>query len=265
MTSTAQQARQGELDAVLDGQQISPALAEELFGVVDVLDAQPALRRALTDPGSEPAARSALVDALFGSRVSEAAQQVLRQAVGLRWGGGAELTAALERQAVRAVLANSVQAGTLDQVEDELFRFSRLVQSDPALRSAIGDRSAPLAVRAQLVDDLLNTRADAATVYLAKRAVAGRSHNFELTLEGYLTVAAAQRGRAVAHVVVARPLDEDQRARLASVLANQLGRPVSLQIAVDPGVLGGVKITVGDELIDGTLSGRLESARRQFN
>lgn len=263
MSSTSE-ARLGELDGVLDAQQVTPQLAEELFAVVDVLDAQPALRRALTDPGSTAERRSALVDALFGTRLSPPAQAVLRQAVGQRWGTTSGLAAALERQGVRAVLAAAQATGTLDSVEDELFRFGRLVEADPALRAALADRSASLAARQQLVGDLLQTRADAATTELAKRAVAARTRNFEVTLEGYLTLAAAQRDRAVAKVVVARPLTEQQAERLAAVLGRQLGRAVSLQVVVDPDVVGGVLVTVADEIIDGTVSARLHDARRQL-
>ena len=263
--SDSQEARLSELDGVLDSQQLTPQLAEELFAVVDLLNGQPALRRVLTDPGVDPDARSGLVDQLFGSQVSDATVQVLRAATGLRWSGGAALVAALDRLGVRAVAATSAQAGTLDQVEDELFRFGRLVEGDPGLRAAIGDRSAPVSARQQLVSDLLDGRADAATVFLARRAAGERSRNFELTLDGYLNLVAAERGRAVAHVVVARPLTDDQQQRLTEVLGAQLGRPVSLQVVVDSTVVGGVRVTVGDEVIDGTLSNRLSHARREIS
>lgn len=262
--SSAVQERLSELDGVLDSVRITPQLGEELFAVVDLLDRQPALRRALTDPGAEAAAREALLHTLFGDRLSEPTQAVLRAAVGQRWGSPSGLAAALERQAVRAVLSSAQLAGTLETVEDELFRFERLVAGDPALRAAISDRTAPLAARQQLVSDLLQNRADAATTYLARRAVAARTRSFELTVGGYLTLAAALRQRALAHVVVARPLSAEQHDRLAAVLGKQLGRAVSLQVVVDPGVVGGVRVTVGDEIIEGTVAGRLEDARRQL-
>lgn len=262
--SSAVQERLSELDGVLDSVRITPELAEELFAVVDLLDRQPALRRALTDPGAEADARDALLKALFGERLTEPTRTVLRAAAGQRRGSASGLAAALERQAVRAVLSSAQLAGTLDAVEDELFRFERLVAGDPALRSAISDRTAPLDVRQRLVSDLLENRADAATTYLARRAVAARTRSFELTVGGYLTLAAALRQRALAHVVVARPLTAEQHDRLTAVLARQLGRPVSLQVVVDPDVIGGVRVTVGDEIIEGTVAGRLEDARRQL-
>ncbi len=262
--SSTQQARLSELDRVLDSVQPTPQVAEELFALVDLLDRQPALRRALTDPGADPGARGTLLESLFGSRLSEATKTVLHAAVGQRWGSPSGLAASLERQGVRALLSSAHAAGTLDAVEDELFRFERLVAADAPLRSAISDRSAPLDARRQLVDDLLSTRADTATTYLARRAVAARSNSFELTVGSYLTLAAALRQRALAHVVVARPLSAEQHDRLAAVLGRQLGRDVSLQVVVDPDVIGGVQVTVGDEIIEGTIAGRLHDARRQL-
>ncbi len=262
--SSIQQERLSELDRVLDSVQVTPDLSEELFALVDLLDRQPALRRALTDPGAEPDARESLLQALFGSRLSEAARTVLHAAVGQRSGSPSALAASLERQGIRAALSSAQLAGTLDAVEDELFRFERLVAADPALRAAISDRSAPLDARQQLVDDLLRGRADAVTTFLAKRAVAARSNSFELTVGSYLTLAAALRQRALAHVLVARPLTQEQHDRLASVLGRQLGRDVSLQVVVDPEVIGGVQVTVGDEIIDGTVAGRLHDAHQQL-
>ncbi|MFT4217378.1 MAG: F0F1 ATP synthase subunit delta [Micropruina sp.] len=262
--SSTHEARLGELDRLLDSVQVTPELADELFAVVDLLDRQPALRRALTDPGAGDAERGALLDALFAERLGVATREVVRAAVGLRWASPSGLAAALERQGVRAVLTVAQAAGTLDAVEDELFRFERLVSADSGLRSAISDRSAPLAARQQLVADLIESRVEAATTKLARRAVAARSRSFELTVDSYLTLAAALRERALARVVVARPLSDEQQGRLAAALTRQLGREVSLQVLVDPAVIGGVRVTVGDEIIEGTVAGRLEDARRQL-
>lgn len=263
--SSTHETRLGELDSLLDSQQVSPRVAEELFALVDLLEAQPALRRALTDTGAEQQTRAHLVDQLFGGRISEPTHTVLHAAVVQRWPSSSALLASLERQAVRATLSCAQQDGTLERVEDELFRFSRLVEGDRNLQAAVSDRSAPLQLRRQLVDDLLAGRADSVTNFLAKRAVGARNRSFGVTVEGYLTLAAALRSRTLAHVVVARPMTAEQTTRLAEALSGQMGRQVSLQVVVDPNVIGGVRVTVGDHYFEGTVAGRLENARRQLS
>jgi F-type H+-transporting ATPase subunit delta len=205
-----------------------------------------------------------MAGALFADRISAGALKVVGEAAALRWGTGSRMAAALERQGLRALFATAQADGRLDAVEDELFRFSRTVVSDQALREALDDRNVPVEARQQLVTDLLDGRAEAITVQLARRAVASPYRSFELTVEGYLRLAAAIQQRQVAVATVAQPLDDEQRNRLQTVLSEKLGRQVALQVLVDPTVLGGAQVRVGDEVIEGTVAGRLAAARQQL-
>ncbi|WP_375426448.1 F0F1 ATP synthase subunit delta [uncultured Friedmanniella sp.] len=240
------------------------ALPGDLFAVVDALDSSVTLRRALTDPGVSETGRQQLIHRLLDGRVSKLAVQVVVEAVTMRWGGGRTLAAALERQAVRAQLLVADRDGNLEETEDELFRFARVVESTPEVRDALSDRGVDLAGRRQLVADLLTDRANPSTVVLAARAVAARERTFAHTIEGFVALAAAQKNRVVATVRVARPLTTDQRSRLQAALRRQVGRDVALQEVLDSDVLGGVRVELGDEVIEGTVAGRLESARRLF-
>lgn len=262
--NAAAESRSSELDRVLDAQAQSPELAAELFAVADLLGGQAQLRNAMADPTVADDRRSEFATGVFGSRVGTAAAAVVAAAVGLRWGRASGLIAAIDRQGVRALLGHAQAAGTLDTVEDELFRFGRTVLADQALRRALDDRSAPVALRQQLVHDLLAGRANDDTVALAERAVSAEKLSFDTAIEGYLTVAAATRARAIATVTVARPLQQDQKERLQAVLERQLGRQVNLQIVVDPTVVGGARVQVGDEVIEGTVAGRLAAAEKQL-
>ena len=182
----------------------------------------------------------------------------------MRWAGGQTFAAALDRQAVRAQLMVAERDGTLEEAEDELFRFARLVESTPELRNALGDRSIGLAQRQELVGELLDGRATETTVVLARRAVAARERTFAHTIEGFVTLAAAQKHRVVATVRVAQPLTSEHRERLRISLSQQVGREVAIQEIIDPDVLGGVQVELGDELIEGTVKARLDEARRLF-
>lgn len=240
------------------------ALSGDLFTVVDALDSSTALRRALTDPATAPAGRQQLAHSLFDGKVSKAAVQIVTQAVEMRWGGGRALSAALERQAIRAQLLTAERDGQLEEAEDELFRFARLVESDPGLRTALADRAVSLEGRQQLVGELLTGRSSETTVVLAKRAVGARERTFAHTIEGFVALAADLKNRVVATVRVARALTSDQRDRLRASLSKQAGREVTLQEIVDPGVLGGIRVELGAEVVEGTVAGRLQAAQRLF-
>jgi F-type H+-transporting ATPase subunit delta len=255
------------VDAVRSGPSESDTsrLGDELFAVVDALESSPSLRRAVTDPGTPEQNRQQLVHAVLDGKVSKTAVNIVAEGAAMRWAGGRTFAAALERQGARATLMAAENADQLENTEDELFRFARLVDGNPRLRNALADRSVTLAHRQELVGSLLAGKASDATITLAKRAVAARERTFAQTIEGYVTLAAAQKNRIVATVRVAKPLTDDQRERLQRTLRNQVGRDVAIQEVIDEHVVGGVRVELGDEVIEGTVSSRLHDVRRLFS
>ena len=262
--TVATDARLSSLDRMLNDSQVGDGFASDMFAVVDALEASPTLRRAVTDPGTPESARRALVHGLLDGKVDKAVVDLVAEAATLRWAGGRTFAAALERQAVRGQLVAADRRSELEDTEDQLFRFARFVESDPDLRNVLADRAIDRSRRQELVGELLRGRATDSTIVLAKRAVAARERTFAQTIEGYVTLAAAQKNRVVATVRVAKPLTEDQRDRLVAALTNQIGRQVTIQEVIDPDILGGVRVELGDEVFEGTVSGRLEEARRLF-
>jgi F-type H+-transporting ATPase subunit delta len=262
--TVATDARVSSLDRMLNDSQVGDGFASDMFAVVDALEASATLRRAVTDPGTPESARRALVHGLLDGKVDKAVVDLVAEAATLRWAGGRTFAAALERQALRAQLVTADRRGELEDVEDQLFRFARFVESSPDLRNVLGDRAIDRSRRQELVGELLSGRATESTIVLAKRAVVARERTFAQTIEGYVTLAAAQKNRVVATVRVAQPLSDDQRDRLRAALAKQVGREVAIQEVIDPDILGGVRVELGDEVFEGTVSGRLEVARRLF-
>jgi F-type H+-transporting ATPase subunit delta len=262
--TAATDARLSSLDRMLDDSQVGEDFGTGMFAVVDALDDSATLRRAVTDPGTPEGARQALVHGLLDGKVDQAVADLVAEAASLRWAGGRTFAAALERQAVRGQLIVADRSGELDDTEDQLFRFARLVEASSELRNLLGDRAIELSKRQGLVEELLRGRSTGATTVLAKRAVAARERTFGHTIEGYVTLAAAQKNRAVATVRVAKPLSAEQRKRLRDALSKQIGRDVAIQEVIDPDVLGGVRVEIGDEVFEGTVSDRMEAARRLF-
>lgn len=240
------------------------ALGQELYAVAGLLDSSVGLRRALTDSTRSEADRAALVQRLLGTQVSGPTLDVVSGLVRARWSEQRDLGDALEALGTQAMLAGAESDGVLDSVEDELFRFSRLVAGDRALTAALDDARATPAQRGALVDDLLARRADPTTTALVRQVVtAPRGRRVSGALDDLLEAAAARRARLLAVVTAAVPLTEVQRDRLAAGLARVYGKRVQVQVDVDPEVLGGLRVQVGGEVLDATTASRLAAARRR--
>ena len=240
-------------------------LAEDLFGITALIDGNATLRRAVADPSRDARAKRDLVARLFGGKVNQAAVDVLSELVAQRWSTERDLSDTVESLAVETVLASAEAGGRGDQVEDELFRFERIVAGNPALRDALVNRNVDPQRKAELVGRLLQGKVTAETARLARQSVlAPRGRKFDRTLELYLALAAKRREQLTAVVIAAVPLDETQRHRLAAALQGIYGKPVQLQLVIDEKVVGGIRVQIGDEVVDGTILRKLEGARRHF-
>jgi len=241
----------------------SSALAEDLFGVTGALDSSASLRRALVDPSRDATAKSGLVDALFGSKISPVAADLLKALVSQRWADDRDLGDAMESLAIEAVVASADAAGRLDALEDDLFRFGRVVAGDQGLRDALSARGGDEGVKAALVQALLEGKASDESIRLARQAaVSPRGRRFGRVLDSYLVVAAKRREQLTATVTAAVPLSDNQRERLAEALTGIYKRSVQINIVLDPAVVGGIRVQVGDEVVDGTILRRLQEAER---
>lgn len=239
------------------------AVGEELFAVSRLLDGSASLRRAVTDPNADGESKAALVQRLLEGKVSGATVDVVAGLARSRWSSGRDLVDACEELGVQATLAGAEQVNALERVEDELFRFGRVVAGQPELRAALSDRTAPAGARTGLVERLLDGRAAPATVALARHA-AGQpgGRRTEQVLEELGAAVAQRRDRAVARVTSAIPLTLEQRDRLTAALGRVYGRTMHLDVDVVPSLVGGLRVQVGDEVIDASVVARLARADR---
>lgn len=240
-------------------------LGAELFAVARVLDSSAGLRRALTDPSREGQQKADLVARLLSAKVSGATLDMVQGMARDRWSAGRDLADACEHLGIVAVVADAERTGGLDSVEDELFRFGRVVDADPDLRRALDDRSAPADVKVRLVEQLLTGKVTEQTLTLVRQAVAApRGRRIADALEDFGRIAAARKDRLVATVTSAVPLTEAHRQRLSAALTRIYGRAMHLDVAIEPDVIGGLRVQVGDEVIDATVLTRLDDARRRL-
>jgi F0F1-type ATP synthase delta subunit len=273
-------------------------VADELGQVERLVAGTPALTTTLTDTVIPASARRGVISDLLGARVAPDTLRLVERIVdtesapeivmGLH--DAAELALLVENRATEGIedeageepllgrtAARQMIAGfavgvfedlpstaELDTIEEELFRFARVVESTPLLRSALTDRGLPLSVRRGVVEDLLRDRVRPATLRLVVEALHGRARDIVATLDWLVVQTAEARGWRVARVRSARPMDDAERTRLCGALERLAGGPVELQEAVDEGLIGGATVQIGDLLVDATVLHRLEQLQEHL-
>ncbi|MEE6273375.1 F0F1 ATP synthase subunit delta [Georgenia wangjunii] len=243
----------------------SRAYGEQLFAVADTLTSSASLRRALTEPSRDGGAKAGLVAALFSERVAPEVVDLLCGLARSRWSGEHDLVEAVEELGLTSVLAAAQARGDLLRVEEELFSVDRTFSADRELRTALADRDVAPERRTALVASLLAGKVAPETDIIVRRVVTtlpGRS--LASALHHVSEVAAARRERLVATVTAAAPLSHAQEERLAAILGRAYGQAVQVNVGVDPAVVGGMRVQVGPEVIDGTVRTRLQDAQRRL-
>ncbi|HEX5265480.1 MAG TPA: F0F1 ATP synthase subunit delta [Acidimicrobiales bacterium] len=287
----------GYADAVLEAAGASGGgaeLAEQLGAVVSLVRSSSDLGGVLADPGVPARQRRAVLTDLLQSRMPAEVVGLVGYAIekdrapeagaNLEWlervaaraarGEAADDALVLSRHAAHeridgyatAVLSPVAAGDGLGSVEDELFRFARIVAGNEALSDALTNRDLPAAQRAAVVSELLTGRAGATTVGLAAYATrVSRARDIPDTLNWLVERVAEESNRRVAEVRAAVALDENQRRRLGQALGRITGHPVDVRVAVAPELLGGFVAAVGDTLVDGSVRHRLDLLRDRIN
>lgn len=233
----------------------------ELFSIVEVLDGDRGLRVAVADSSATAEQRSGLMRTVFGGKVSQMTLDLAVEAAKCVWSTPREFRSGLVELGRRALLRSAEKQGQLTQVEDELFRLGRILKDEPQLAQLLGDRNTKADRKRELLASVLYGKVTAVTEALAKQAVGRPEANPIDDMATLAGVAAQLRGKEVAVVTSAEPLNAIQADQLAVKLGRIYGREMSIHTEVDPSLLGGLVIRVGDEVIDGSTSGKLERLR----
>jgi ATP synthase F0 subunit b/ATP synthase F1 delta subunit len=243
-------------------------LADDLTSVAAMLEREHVVTRYLSLPAEDAAPRVRLLERLVSDKIGQPALEVLKSAVSERWSASSDLIDAVELVSRQALLTRAERAGQVDDVEDQLFRFSRILDVQPRLGILLGDYEVPAEGRVRLLRNVLESASidvnPIAVDLLSKTVELLRGRSAEDAALTLAEVAVARRGEVVAHVSAAADLSDAQQERLAQVLSRIYGHPVTVQMQIDPKLLGGLAITVGEEVIDGTLSSRLAAAQTQL-
>jgi F-type H+-transporting ATPase subunit delta len=237
------------------------ATGEQLLNAALVVGGSPQLRAALADDSAEADNKRSIVAAVFGA-YTQAARAVLDTLVVGRWSSEEDLVAGIEELGIRA-LADS--AAKTVSIEAELFSFGAAVSSNAELELALGSKLGSAEGRVALVDALLDNKASKQTVAIVGALVSQpRGRRIGELLRFAANVVADQAGLAIATVTVAKPIAAAQLDRLVKGLSATYGTGLRVNQVVDPRILGGIRVQVGDDVIDGSIATRLSDLRLQL-
>jgi ATP synthase F0 subunit b/ATP synthase F1 delta subunit len=243
-------------------------LSGELVSVAKMLDGEIVVTRYLTLPSEDAAPRVRLLERLLSGKVGDPTLELLKEAVSERWSANADLIDAVEHVSRQALLEVAAREDRVDEVEDQLFRFARILEAQPRLAVLLGEYGAPAEGRVGLLRNVLKSatgRSNRITnALLAQTIELLRGQSADDAVTFLAEAAVARRNEVVAQVSAAAEPSDAQRTRVTEVLSRIYGHPVAVQLQIDAALLGGLLISVGDEVIDGTLSSRLTTAEAQL-
>lgn len=247
-------------------------LAKELFGILGTVDSSAGLRRALTDPSRSGDEKSALVKQLFGGKVSADAVELAGGLASSRWASARDIGDALETLAASVVIAvaenkSAVSASGLsglELLENDLFSFNHAVESNHEVQRALSEPQASSAAKTALAEKLVPGASEEAKVLIGQAVSAPRGLKATKLVGRFAELAAKRQQRWIATVSVTRPLTETQTSRLQAGLNALYGRELKINMNVDPALIGGIRIQVGDEVVDASVLARLGQLHRQL-
>lgn len=248
--------------ATLSAEELS-TLSGELAAVAELLGREPILSRHLAEATGDTDAKKQLLSRLLSGKVGANTTELLNTAVSVRWSATKDFGGAVEHVARLSLLVRAEREHQAEEVAEQLFRFGRILQTEPRLNNLLGDYSKPAAERVSLLRGVLDRAGGinpTAAALLSQTVELLHGQRADEAVQDLAQLAVAHRGEIVAEVQAADELSDTQRRRLADVLARIYHHPVSVQLNVDPELLGGLSVAIGDEVIDGTLSSRLVAA-----
>lgn len=256
---------QGRWDPVVREADDALDLARVVFDVADLFATNPAVRRAVTDPSRTGEDRAQLVTTIIGDQVDGRVTDLVAGLARERWSEDEDIVEALEILGQDTLLAHAEREDRLGALGEELLSIRGAVNGTPELDGVLADEGRPVDARRELLEQIVGSKVSATALLFARRGVGSRHERSVLrALSTAAERVARRRDRTVARVIAAVPLTEEQRSRLVAALATEHGTEIALHVDVDPAIMGGLRVEVGDTIMDGTIRTRLDEANRRI-
>lgn len=243
------------------GTKVDLATGQQLLNAGRVIGDSAQLRAALVDPAVPAAEKLSVIGAVF-SGLGDQARELLGVIASNRWSSENDLLAGIEEVGIRVLAASAPKTA---DIESELFAFGTAVNSDPELELAVSSKLGSNASKAALIEALLGKKASEQTLAIVLHLVQQpRGRRIAELLRTASTIVADEAGLAVATVTSATAIAPAQLKRLATALSANFGKQLRINHVVDPSLLGGLRVQLGDEVIDGSVATRLNDLRLQL-
>lgn len=260
MSSASRASLESVVQASQSASLVSPADARSVLAAARAIETNPQLQSALTDGVNPEDARASLAERAFASLAPEP-RGIVANAARARWSSSSDIVDALEVVGIQL----AARAAVGSDIGSELRQFADSVASSPELELTLNDRLAPAAGKAELVTRLIGAKAHESTLTIIDHLVRSpRGRRIRSLLTAAQTAVAGASGASLATVATARELPAAQLERLAAGLRRRYGGELRVTQVVDPTIIGGLRVTVGDDVIDGTLRTKYNDLRLQL-
>lgn len=241
-------------------------ISQDLFDVEKIFSENSPLLRAITDPSRTEEDKTVLVDKLLANSIDKSSLEIIKKLIAMRWSKETDLLEALETLAIEALLLQADKEEKLHKIESDLFAVVNILKKDRQLRNTLTDvRTYDVKDRVSLMEKIFASQVDEFSLKLLKRAII---HTKRTGLSVYIShlaeVVAAHTNNLLATVTVATPLNAQQTTRLEEILHKAYGKQVIINELIDKELIGGIRIRIGQTLIDGSLLSSMEQARQSL-
>ncbi|CAL8898522.1 hypothetical protein KVA01_15630 [Kocuria varians] len=245
----------------------SAEISSQLFEILDIVDGNGTLRRALTDPSRSAEDRARLVHTLLDGKAHEVAVDIVANLASQRSATERQLGDRIERTAVLLAAAAAENRGGVEALEslvDELLGFKSMLDRSADVQWAFSDPRASAQAKVTLARRLMTAQSEEARLLVERAVSEPRGALPGRLLEQFAQWVADRQQRGIARVQTARPLREDQVAKLRDGLNRLYGRDLKLTTETNPALVGGLRVRVGEEIIDGSVTHRLDQLQQRI-
>ena len=239
-------------------------IGNELLVITSLLDGNVRIERALTDVSRPLEDKVAVLNTLLGDQVHPMTMEIMTEVVKRRWSRAADIANAVEDFGVDAMMYYADATDSTLQVSIELAELHSALLNTPVVRAKLYDETVPSEARVKFFHELFDGKGlNKVTMRLAEHATENlRRRRYLETIQWLINKLSRHMGESMVIVTTATPLKQEQIDKLIAVYSKKIGRAVHINSVVDPSVLGGMRVQVGDEVTDNTVVAQLENLQR---